>query len=287
METSPPAPVVTKDILVADLARLGIVRGDVLFVHSSLKSIGQVDGGAEAVIDALLEVVGSDGLLAVPTLTKSSAHPWAPDPTWQPLPFHPAKTPSRVGMITETLRLRPNAVRSHHPTHSVAAIGPAAGEMTAFHGLESHFGRHTPYGWLVRHGAKILLLGVGNNANTLIHAVEEIADMPSLLDNEVVVEDADGRIRQVVAHGSPAGCRDFYSRRTKSKAEKAMRAKNIIRDGLVGQAPGMVIDSQAQELVLLREVYGSQPDILCCDRPECGFCQKVRSQLLLRHAKGR
>ena len=40
------------------LELMGIAKGDVVIVHSSLSSMGYVTGGADAVIDALLETVG-------------------------------------------------------------------------------------------------------------------------------------------------------------------------------------------------------------------------------------
>ena len=278
---------VTKAEILRGLRAFGIVPGDALLVHSSLKSMGRVEGGADTVIDALIEAVGPDGIIAVPTHTASDARPEDSQPDYKPDPFHPAKTVSRTGLITEMLRKRPEAVRSLHPTHSVAAIGRGADEMVRFHGPESHFGRHTPYGWLVRRGAKILLIGVKMNSNTLIHMIEDLADMPSLSDNRVVVEDDDGTVREIVVHGAPLGHRDFYYRRLVSKAEKALRARGAVTDGKIGAADCMLVDAQTQELILMREVLGSQSDILCCERPACTFCPKVRAAMMLRFAKGR
>ena len=51
--------------LIADLRRLGVTAGDVLMVHTSLRAIGHVDGGADRVIDALEAAVGPDGTLLV------------------------------------------------------------------------------------------------------------------------------------------------------------------------------------------------------------------------------
>ena len=53
--------IVTRAELARDLARMGIERGDTLFVHSSLKSLGYVEGGAGAVIGALQDAVGAEG----------------------------------------------------------------------------------------------------------------------------------------------------------------------------------------------------------------------------------
>lgn len=282
-EIGGPAPLVTQSSIVAALRQAGIAPGDALLVHSSLKSFGQVDGGADAVVDALLEAVGPVGLVAVPTMSHCSLRPPSPDPDYLPLVYHPAKTPSRVGLITETLRRRSGAVRSLHPTHSVAALGPEAHDMARFHGPDSHFGRHTPYGWLVRRGAKIVLMGVKMNANTLLHAIEELADMPSLLDNVALVEGPDGSVQQVLLRGAPLGHRDFYSSKRISKAEVALRDRHLVLDFTIGAAQCMLVNAQEQELVLMREVFGKQPDILFCDAPACQFCQAARAQMLCRY----
>lgn len=58
---------VLKEDIKNGLRKLGIKKGDVIGVHSSLRSFGYVKGGAKAVIDALLEVVGKEGTIAMPT----------------------------------------------------------------------------------------------------------------------------------------------------------------------------------------------------------------------------
>jgi aminoglycoside 3-N-acetyltransferase len=53
--------------LVGELRRLGVEPGMVLLVHSSLSHLGWAAGGAQAVVLALLEAVGRDGTLVMPT----------------------------------------------------------------------------------------------------------------------------------------------------------------------------------------------------------------------------
>src|SRR5437588_2145841 len=90
-------PIVERAEIAAGLADLGIARGDVALVHSSLKSFGYVVGGADAVIDALLDVVGPVGTVAVPTLSYPSFEPERPS-------FDARTTPSETGRITEVFR---------------------------------------------------------------------------------------------------------------------------------------------------------------------------------------
>ena len=111
----PDGPVVTFQEIVGALRQVQVRRGAVVYVHSSLSSMGYVQGGADSVIDAFLDVVGPEGTFCVPTIVYAGRGPRPP--------FDVAGSPSEVGGITETLRLRAEARRSDNPTHSDAAIG--------------------------------------------------------------------------------------------------------------------------------------------------------------------
>ena len=102
--------------LTQDLRRLHIEAGDILFVHSSFKSLGPVEGGAESVIKALEAAIGSEGLLLMPSFNLVDWDLRAE--TWDN-----ATTPSTVGWITERFRQLPGVYRSDHYSHSVAARG--------------------------------------------------------------------------------------------------------------------------------------------------------------------
>ena len=157
------------------LRDVGLRAGDVVLVHSSLRAIGPVDGGgtggADAIIDAFLNVLGAEGLLAVPT------HTWATVNDQQPV-FHQRYSPSTVGALTNVLRARPNAIRSLHPSHSVAAIGRRAAEYCANHELDnSPCSPVSPYGKLIDWRGKVVLLGVELTRCTFFHCLEEVAEL--------------------------------------------------------------------------------------------------------------
>ncbi len=166
MSTTP----ITHKLLAARLAKLDLSAGHVVLVHSALSRFGWVQGGAEAVIDALLMVVGASGTVLMPTLTGEPTH----DPEHPPV-FDVERTPCWTGRIPETFRQRPAAVRSVHPTHSVAALGALAEELTQAHiHSVTPCDDLSPYGKLAhRDDGYILLLGVGHEANTTLHHVEE------------------------------------------------------------------------------------------------------------------
>jgi aminoglycoside 3-N-acetyltransferase len=163
-----------KNELTDDLLSLGVRPEGVLMVHSSLKALGPVEGGAETVIVGLLEALGGSGTLLMPALTYERVT------AEQPL-FDVKRTPGNVGLIPETFRLRAGTKRSLHPTHSVCATGPQATEL-----LEAHLqddtpcGAHSPFHRLPEFGGQILMLGCGLEPNTSMHAIEELVVPPYL-----------------------------------------------------------------------------------------------------------
>ncbi len=164
------ASVVGKRDILEGVRKVGVQSGDVLLAHSSLKSFGSVDGGAETVIDALLEACGGKGTLVMPTFTWSSFH------DKDDALFDVVNTPSETGKITELFRLRPGVTRSPHLCHSVAASGPLAEEMLG-DGI-SGFGKGSPFERLYDRDAWILLVGVTFTACTALHTAEEFMLVP-------------------------------------------------------------------------------------------------------------
>jgi len=261
-------PRVGRDTIAHDLSCLGITAGDVVFFHSSLKSMGRVEGGADAVVDAFRDVVGSQGLVIVPTLTWCFAN-YGP----ARVPFDPDETPSRVGAISEALRRRPDAHRSAHPTHSIAGIGRRAGELVAGHDRTSTFGKDGPYRRYVDWGAKILFLGVDVTCNTTLHAIEDWLDMPYLQTEQALVKGADGEPRVVTVTKSPMGHRDFY--RANSKVERLVRDSGLMRGGKIGAAASCWMPSQEMVEVVVKGIC-EEPTLLLCDDDRCEFCARYR-----------
>jgi aminoglycoside 3-N-acetyltransferase len=174
----------TVQTLCSDLRALGLRSGDVVLVHSSMKSLGFVVGGSQAVVQALLDAIGPEGTLAVPTHTSDNCDPagWHNPPVpeaWWPVireqapGFDPSRTPSRwMGAIAETVRTWPGALRSDHPRLSFAALGSHAADITSTHQLDDALGERSPLGAIYRLDGKVLLLGCGHDSNTSLHLAE-------------------------------------------------------------------------------------------------------------------
>ncbi|WP_211240859.1 aminoglycoside N(3)-acetyltransferase [Hamadaea tsunoensis] len=153
-----------------------------MLVHSSLRSLGWVCGGATAVVLALRDVLGSAGTIVVPAHTAEHRDPkvWSPPVPaefWpvirEHLPgFDPLLSPTCLGAIPERVRTWPGAVRSDHPQTSFAAIGPRAADLMSGHALDCQLGERSPLGRLSGQGAQILLLGVDFSSCTAFHLAE-------------------------------------------------------------------------------------------------------------------
>lgn len=167
----------TKQSLIEDLCKSGINPKGTLFIHSSMKAVGECENRGDTVIDALIEYM-KDGLLILPTHTWSSIGE-------KNNVYDPLTEPSCVGILSNLLMKRQGVVRSLHPTHSVAAIGKDAVDYIAGEELTSTpCSREGCYGRLIDRKAQILFLGCNLSRNTFLHGVEEWNNIPQrLTDN--------------------------------------------------------------------------------------------------------
>ena len=180
----------TIDSIAEQLAAVGLAAGQTVLVHSALSKLGWITGGPEAVIMALLKVLGPQGTLMMPTHTTQNTDPamWQHPPvpeSWitvirENMPaYNPATTPTReMGALPELFRTWPGAVRSDHPVASFAALGPNAAYLTADHRIEYDVGDGSPIGKLYELDGCVLLLGVGHGNNTSLHLAEFRSDWP-------------------------------------------------------------------------------------------------------------
>lgn len=229
-----------KQDLVAGFRQIGLAAGHIVLAHSSLSSFGHVEGGARTVIDALLETVGPPGTLMVPTFTGSAALNAQNPPV-----FDPAKTPPWTGRIPETLLSYPQARRSHHPTHSIAALGARAEELVAGHEYcLTPCGADSPYARLAAWDGYVLLIGVGYERCTLFHHVEELVGVPyhiqpGFVAAKIVLGEQVKTIHLMIhAYGS---------KRCFSRMEELLKERGAQREGQIGNASMRLIS--ARELV--------------------------------------
>lgn len=182
--------IVLKEDIVRALKDVGVHEGQTIMVHTSLSSFGFVCGGAQTMIEALLECTGEEGTLMMPAQSWKNLDPetgvhWEePREWWQTIrdnwpAYDKAITPTNtMGAVAEMFRKWPGALRSDHPARSVAALGRYAEYLTRDHDLSNIFGEGSPVGKLYELDGYVLLMGVGYDKNTSIHLADVRAEYP-------------------------------------------------------------------------------------------------------------
>lgn len=166
-------PHVTQQQITGDLHRLGIQYGDNLFIHSSLKSLGYVEGGPKAVVQGLLDAVGPEGTLVLPTYYMPGGSIRGTC-LIEGYVFDPRIHGTNMGALPETFLQFNGVCRSIHPTHSVSAIGKHAQIITESHHLApSTFGKGSPWQRFHELNGKVLGIGISMGPVTYYHLLED------------------------------------------------------------------------------------------------------------------
>lgn len=255
-----------KEEIKEGLKTLGIGLGDKFLVHSSLKMMGWVNGGANAVIDALMSLVTSSGTIMMPAFT------------FPPVElFDPKSTPTTLGAIAETFRKHEDVVRSLHPSHSVAVWGKDSEKYADLHLDSTALGIGSPVHGLIEAHGDILLLGVGHWANSAIHVAEAIAKVPYLnipysedYAKPLAVKTADGSIKEVPTKENPGCSINFVA------AETPLRNAGLLKYQRVGDALFQRVDGKGL-ISLLKNILIKNPDALLCSWNLCPFCHRARA----------
>lgn len=227
----------TKTDLIKYISSLGIKPEDTLLIHSSMKSIGNVENGADTVLDAFIEYM-KPGLLIFPTHTWEQINDECQ--TFIPLTDH-----SCVGILSNLFLKRPGVVRSWHPTHSVAALGKDAIAYTkGEEKWDTPCSRGGCWGKLYDRKAKILFLGCSMKRNTFLHGVEEWNHIPMRLTDiyqnlKIITPDGREINRPSYRHYSPVG--DISA--NYDKMEAPFIYKGIAKKGLIGDAVSILCDA--------------------------------------------
>ena len=219
--------------LIADLISLGLRRDLIVMVHSSLGRVGWTEGGPITVIQALLEVLGPNGTLAMPAESPQLADPSGHD-------FFDARTtPTTMGAIPEAFRSYPGTLRSSHPLVSVCANGRHAREITAEHALEFCEGRGTPFEKFYELDAWTLLLGVGFDRCTSLHYAESLVpNRRTMISRFPVVEDGVRAWVEKLSMGTDNGTHfPIVGRRFADRGH--------VRVGKVGNADALLFSTRA------------------------------------------
>lgn len=161
-------PTATRTEIAGAIRELGLEAGDCVMVHSGLKGFGYVEGGPDALVDAVLDVIGPGGTAVFPTFTGKYTEDFD----------KPLEEFIYTGTIPKTARARDDFVKSYHPLYSICAKGPMAEEMCELSDRYIFAAADRKFLHVMgERGGKALLMGVDQNNNSSVHLIEEFADM--------------------------------------------------------------------------------------------------------------
>jgi len=265
-------PRVLPDELTDGFRRLGLREKDRVVLHVLLSNVGIVDGGAAMVLHRLMNILGRNGILLMPTFTLVTRHTlthdnftkvgcWCGENESRHLPFIPELQPDReIGEVAHRLCSWPASQRSRHPAFSFVAVGHNSDELVRHYSLTDPL---RPLKMLLENGAFVLTIGVELDSVTAIHVAEErYAPFKFVKERALTIGSAGPVWVDVVAPGCSAG---FY------KLANHIEHKGI-RETDMGSARAYLYPMRqlvADAARLLRE----SPTALSCGRPECLSCK--------------
>lgn len=253
---------------IADLLRnaLGIQPETNLIAYVSLTSLGPIDGGEEAVKDAIL---ASAGTVVMPGFTyqtqivpqvgppdnaliygsgdaiNAKAEIFRPD-----LPVHPD-----CGSTAEALRRTRGTLRSIHPILSFVANGPHAREALASQTRQNPL---APVAWLEAHNGFVLLMGVDQRENHSLHVAEQRAGRKTFVRWALTLDD-------IEELPNIPGCMEGF---------------NAIWGEMISLSRAAKIGLARCELIPLKDMLDyaerrirNNPNFMLCDKPSCLSCR--------------
>ena len=258
---------VDKNQLIKDLKKMGLAKGDHVAVALSFKSIGFVKGGPGAFIDALLEVVGSEGTVFMNAHTLSFPISEI-DPDYV---FDPESTPLLVGLVPSVFWKRKGTIRSRHPTCSIVASGRLARYLTDDH--DEHSNAYLPYEKLSKVAGKYLFIGTNNRLVGVRHEAQRQAGLfvvPIVLG--VRYRDLNGKVKLFgwVFPPCPKNLPGMVPK---------LERMGIIKRGVVGRAPSLICSDNL--LDAMRVVLKEDPTVDLCDDILCTSCREIERRMNL------
>ncbi|MBP5640558.1 MAG: AAC(3) family N-acetyltransferase [Victivallales bacterium] len=230
------------------LRKMGLKKNDIVLLHSSMISLGEIEGGAEAVIDAFLNVLGAKGTLVVPVFGK-------------------------LGILTELVKARKNAVVSNCPLGTLAAIGGQAKSLLAGHwDADTAHGHGTPYEKIAEAGGYICLLGVDQDRNTMLHSAEALLELPYLATKTVTAKGPDGKETTKSWKFYPGPHRNFIG------LDHIMAETGIMTISRIGNAQVRLINAH-EMMHLCMEIGQEDPAFVLCENPSCADCVRQRAAI--------
>lgn len=250
----------TRAEVTAQLHALGVGRGDVLLVHTSFRSVRPIDGGPLGLIEALRDAIGPGGTLVMPSWTGCDDEP-----------FDPRGTPAApdLGVVADTFWRQPGVLRSEHPFACAAAGRHAKQIVTGPLPLPPH-GPHSPVGHVHELDGRVLLLGVGHDADTTLHLAELLGGAPYRVQHQCTVLENGRSVR--IEYGENDHCCQRFA-----LADEWLRGRALQAEGMVGYAHART--ARARDIVALAVAELARDPLLFLHPAGagCAECDEARS----------
>ncbi len=271
----------TKEGLVDAIKKLGIKKGDTLVIHSGISGMGYLEGGADALLEAVREVLGEEGTFLAPAFTNpylmfdgsvSKGYLFRPYDTRKDGALRDKTV--RTGLLPKAMLKREDSFRSGHATHEWVAMGKNAESIVAGHGLlDAPTGETSPLGKALKQNGKVVFLGCHPGSNTFLHYVETMAGVSYTEEGIVQYVDEAGRRRNAMIEKHLFGCRNFYSGFDNDYYREATKRGLHVETVPFGLAT--FYKMELSELYdITSEMIREDEFALLCKKPDCPFCAK-------------
>ena len=250
METTEMKGIYTKQDIFSQLEAMKAPTGSIILMHSSLRAVGHVEGGAKGLLDTLIEYFTRDGgLFCVPVHTWHNLE--------KEITMDMSSTENCLGAFSTVAAEDPRGLRTENPSHSMMVFGDraraehfAADEAT----IPSPTAPNSCYGKLCHEDGYVLLVGVAHNRNTYLHSVAEMLSLPNRMADKplnAAIKMPSGEIvRREFTLYQTDYTNDISLRFV--KYETAFRYWHGITDGFIGNAPTQLCSARIMKDTVAR-----------------------------------
>jgi aminoglycoside 3-N-acetyltransferase len=251
--------VISREQLVEQLHALGVEAGDVLLVHTSFRAVRPIEGGPEGLIHALRESIGPEGTLVTPAWTGSDEEVFDPKTT---------RAAEMLGIVPDTFWRMPGVRRSDHP-FAFAAAGPRAAHITGDPFVVPPYSPHSPLARVHELDGRVLLLGVGHDANTTVHLAEILAGVPYRVPKHITIEF--GRRRMRIDYLENDHCCQRFE-----LLDEWLRSRGLQSEGQVGHAQARLMRARDVVRVVCEQLAEDPLRFLHPGDAHCEECDEAR-----------
>lgn len=262
---------VTKAEIISQLEQMNAPTDKIVLMHSSLRAIGAVEGGAQGLLDTLVDYfTRNGGLFCVPT------HTWHNLDKAVTLDMN--SSDNCLGIFSTVALEDGRGIRSESPTHSMVVFGERTKAEDFIKDESSVITPTAPnscYGKL----DFVLLVGVAQNRNTYLHCVDEILGISNRMEEKtspLTIRRTNG---EVVTRPTALFYTDYIEDISDRfiKYDTAFRYHKCIVDGFIGNAPTQLCDAQKMKEVialLWRNSGGIDPLFSESPIPQQWYCDR-------------